>query len=224
MPGLQTLLTGLSGCLLAACTQPPVQHSDAANFQRCLQGDAWCEPDRLGAREREQILEASTALHLEHCLAGKRCNRSLLSPAERATVEAAVARLNLQACLAGHSDCRREALESEQLAQVEAGESARNLDRCLAGLPDCDRQRLSAEELAAAHQADRARNFASCQQGFASNCNPAELTAEQADYVLRRRLEANLYLCTYALIGCVDDLLTPAQRAQVAHRRAGMLR
>jgi hypothetical protein len=212
-------LLGCFALFVSACATAPAPQADAQNFQRCLQGDAWCDQASLTAQERERIVERSAALHLEHCLAGKRCNDALLSDTERAQVQAAVIELNLQACLAGDSGCRSELLDGAQQARVTAADRARNVERCLDALPGCDLQALRPDEREAARQRYLARNFAACQQGFASNCQPHDLDPEQAALVQERRLQANLFLCTYALVGCVDALLTPQQRQEIAALR-----
>jgi hypothetical protein len=210
----------LAGVVASACAQASQSDADAGNFQRCLQGDAWCDLEQLTEREHAQIVEASGAIHLEHCLAGKRCNSSLLSASERARVEAAVAGMNLQACLDGRSACRRDALDADQRERVAAADLARNVERCLDGLPGCEADALTRAQRQAARERYLERNLAACQQGFASACRPQDLTAEQAVFVHRRRLEGNLYLCTYALIGCVDELLTPEQRVRIRATRS----
>jgi hypothetical protein len=204
--------------LLAACASPHTANPDLANFQRCLQGDAWCDQQRLTEQQRMQIVEASAALHMQHCLEGRRCNRALLTAEEGAEVDAALAELNLQACLDGESGCGIDALTPAQREQAEANARRRNVERCLDDLPGCDPGALTDDERAAARARYLARNFAACQQSFASDCNLQDLDAVQAELVRVRQLEANLYLCTYALVGCVEDLLTSEQRATLRSR------
>ena len=56
------------------------------------------------------------------------------------------------------------------------------------------------------------------------DCRVEGLTPDQRAEVKRRRREVNLFLCTYSLVGCVQDLLTAEERAQIATTRPALLR
>lgn len=197
---------------------------DSANLKRCLAGEAHCDTRRLSPQQRQAVFERARRNHLESCLAGRMCNRSALNPVEQARVRAAVAELNFRACMAGEAGCRFEDLAAGQRVEVERAASERNLERCLSGLTGCDEGPLDPGQLLEVRKRASERNYALCLQGAFVDCRLEELSAEQRARVERRRRDANLYLCTYSLVGCVPDLLTPEERAQVAATRPALLR
>ena len=60
--------------------------------------------------------------------------------------------------------------------------------------------------------------------GTLVSCNRNDLSTEQRELVNRRNLTLNLYVCTYALMGCDERLLTAEQRDQIRTVRAAQAR
>jgi hypothetical protein len=219
------ILIFLAAAAVAAPTDAAAERAaDGANFKRCLAGDPYCEMRKLSPQQRQRVFEQAQRHHLESCLAGRMCNRAALTPDEQARVQSAVAQLNFRACLAGEADCRFDDLTPDQRAEVDRAEHARNLERCLAGLTGCDESRLEPAQLRQARERASERNYALCLQGAFVDCRLDELSAEQGARVEQRRREANLFLCTHSLVGCVQELLTAEERAQVAATRPALLR
>ena len=212
-----------AGLLIMA--QPPAQADPAVpgrdNFGRCLAVDPYCNLSQLSEIERRQVFEAAHRQHLEACLAGRRCNPARLDERDRVQVAQALARLNFEVCLRGEGGCRLAALDAGQRTEVERALQARNLEYCLSGLTACDPGRLTAEQQVAVRSSYLERNFIVCLQGFQefTGCRLDDLTDAQRQQVEGRMREANLYVCTHALLGCNDALLTPEQRARL--RAAG---
>jgi len=208
----------LLALVLCGCVTAPAVRS---NFERCLADDYTCNSTLLTAEETERLIEARGPEHFLDCLAGRRCNESLLSEAELAQVRAATGQINFESCLRGEAVCSRENLSEGQRSEVAQAGNARNFMYCLSGLSACDRSTLTETQTAAAHSAYLQRNFAGCMNsvGTLLSCNPDDLSTEQRDLVRKRNLAVNLYVCSNALIGCVDELLTPQQRAELKAKR-----
>lgn len=169
-----------------------------------------------GPASRDRMLKAHRDSHYEDCLSGRRCNEALLSPERRTRVRAAVARLNLDACLRGESTCRHSALSEDERARVEHAAEVRNLDYCLSGLTACDLVPLTEPQHQQVRAAYLQRNFMACANrvGTFMPCDESALSVEQQAQVRQRNLAANVYICMNALMGCVEELLTPEQRAR----------
>lgn len=218
-------LTGTGAALLLALAIVPdsAGQTAAGNLRACLEGYSHCDLSLLDEAARQQVREAENRRHLQDCLRGKRCNPAMLGDAERREVEAAVARLNLENCLRGDGICREQALDDQERLRVEDAAHRRNREYCYSGLAACDPSRLSDAEQAEAHRRYLERNFGNCVPGFErfTKCNPDDLSAEQRATLGQRLREANLYICTHALMGCREELLTPQQRTAIDARRAG---
>ena len=210
-------------CCLAACAGPAREHS---NFDNCLAEKRSCLEARLSAAELAELLRMRNQQHFAECLAGRRCDEDALPTAQRQEVRRAVSLLNFQACQRGESDCRITALTEAEKRTVENAETARNRDRCLNGLSSCKRWALTPGELAAAREAALRRNYEACLNsvGTLLPCDPEKLTREQNERVQERRRSVNLYICANALMGCVEDWLTPEERDAFAAKRATLAR
>jgi hypothetical protein len=198
--------------------------SKADNVKRCLVGDPYCDMRKLSATQRRRVFERAQRRHLDSCLAGLMCNMAVLTQDEQARVRAAVAHINYQACREGRAGCRPEDLSEAQRREAARLEQERNLDRCLNGLSGCDESLLSASQIDDARERARERNYALCLQGAFVECRIEDLSAERRARVEQRRREANLFLCTYSLVGCREDLLTAQERERVAQTRPTLMR
>ena len=151
--------------------------------------------------------------HFRDCLAGLRCNAALLSWQEQHRVRLAVSQLNFQACISGEAACSKDALTDDQRA-----DQSRNFEACLGGLTSCNPALLGEVQRTSVREAYEQRNFSGCMNtvGTLVRCNLDVLSPEQQDLVRRRNLAVNLFLCTNAVLGCDESLLTPEQRARIA--------
>jgi len=203
----------IAAATLGACAGP----AQRSNLERCLANDYTCNPALLTETETQRLIDADTPLHFQDCLAGRRCNETLLDEPELRQVRQAVAQLNFQACVNGEAGCRQWMLTGAQREETGRAEGARNFGFCLSGISECDPSTLTDSQRAAAREAWLQRNFAACMNsvGTLLPCNRAELSAEQLELVDRRNLAVNLYICSNALIGCNEGLLTEEQRVAV---------
>lgn len=199
---------------LSSCAGTPEPRT---NFDSCLADEYACNPALLTAAQAEQLIEARGPQHFLDCLAARRCNEARLSEAELVQVRRAVALLNFEACLKGEATCDSKSLSAEQRGQVEQAGGLRNFMYCLSGLSACDPYALTDDQRTASRDAYLQRNFAGCMNsvGTLLSCNPDDLSTAQRDLVQRRNLAVNFYVCSNALIGCVEDLLTAEQRAEI---------
>ena len=163
-------------------------------------------------------MELKGRQHFQDCLAGLRCNLSVLSEQEQRQAHMAFSQLNFQTCFRGEAACREEALSVDQRIEVQHADRLRNFEACLGGLTRCDEAMLSESQLAAVRDAYAQRNFSGCMNtvGTLVGCNLDDLSDEQRGLVRRRNLAVNLFLCGNAILGCNDSLLTPEQRARLA--------
>lgn len=208
-----TTFTALLGCAADPATQ--------ANFRDCLADEYTCNSALLTEEQTRQLIEVRRPQHFLDCLAGRRCNESLLDPAELGQARQAAVQRSFAACLRGEADCRTELLDDNQRMQVDRAGNSRNFMYCVSGLSACDPGTLTPEQAASARAAYLQRNFAGCMNsvGTLLRCNAGDLTVEQRELVLRRNVAVNFYICSNALIGCNDALLTPEQRQGLAGRR-----
>lgn len=211
---LAVLLSNLILLVPSGCTTVAAQR---ANFDRCLANERSCDASLLTVGEQQRLFELRSRQHVQDCLAGLRCNTALLSGRERRQVRMAVSQLNFQACFRGEAACRPEALTDEQRIEVQQADRLRNFEACLGGLTRCNEVILNEAQLAEVRDAYAQRNFSGCMNTVDTlvGCNPDDLSAEQRDLVRRRNLAVNLFLCSNAILGCNDSMLTPEQRARI---------
>jgi hypothetical protein len=202
--------------LSAGCSAP----EERTNFQHCLADDYRCNSALLGPEETQKLIEVRAPQHFLECLQGLRCNDAILSEPQLRQVRQARAQRNFEACLKGDADCRRDLLDDAQRAQVEQAGESRNFMYCVSGLSACDEAALTAEQQAAAREAYLQRNFSGCMNsvGTLLRCNSDDLSAEQRDLVHERNVAVNFWICSHALLGCDDALLTPDQRAAMQEK------
>lgn len=214
---------GLLFLALAACSTDAPRK---ANLQRCLADEPYCDVSVLSDAEHQQVLDSISRRHFQDCLAGLRCNEALLTEPEQQQVRLSVAQLNFQACLRGEGTCRESLLTEQQRREVEQIGDHRNLEFCIAGLTSCNEAALTDPQRAAAWEAYSQRNFAGCMNavGTLVTCNRSDLSAEQRALVDRRNLAVNVFVCSNALMGCNQDLLTPEQRDRIATIRGAQPR
>jgi hypothetical protein len=196
------------------------------NLRACVDGYSHCDLSLLDEQARQQVAEADNRRHFQDCLSGKRCNLAKLGTSERRRVEESVARLNLENCLRGDGRCRKDMLADDERNQVEQAARRRNLDYCYNGLAACEESWLSDAERSEAHSRYLERNFGNCVPGFErfTRCNPDDLSESQRAVLRQRLREANLYICTHALMGCDEELLTPGERATIGAIRPALRR
>lgn len=201
----------------SGCASPPQR----TNFERCLDDDYTCNSALLDAEETRRLIEVRRPQHFLDCLAGRRCNESILDEAERRQVRQALGQRNFEACLKGEAECRRDQLADSQRAQVEQAGGMRNFMYCVSGLSACEKELLTEDQRAAARDAYLQRNFAGCMNsvGTLLRCRQDDLSVEQLELVQRRNVAVNFYICSNALIGCNDALLTPEQRVALQKRQ-----
>jgi len=201
--------------LLSGCSTAPAHKT---NFQLCLEDDSTCNSALLTDEQTRQLVEVRRPQHFLDCLAGRRCHEAALDEREREQVRQAADQRNFKACLQGEADCRKDDLREGQREQVDLAGGARNFMYCVSGLSACDPAALTPEQARSAREAYLQRNFAGCMNsvGTLLRCNADDLSTEQRELVLRRNVAVNFYICSNALIGCNDALLTPEQRATLA--------
>lgn len=174
----------------------------------------------------DTVLAAHRDAHYEDCLAGLRCNQALLSSERRERVRATVARLNLDACLRGEGSCQRTTLSEDERVRVARAAEERNLEYCLSGLTACDPVPLTEDQRRRVQAAALRRNYMACMNSVGTflACDLDALSPEQREHVRQRNLAANEYVCMNALMGCIEELLTPEQRARYAALPPGAFR
>jgi hypothetical protein len=197
-----------------------------SNLENCLEDKRGCMESRLSLAEHETLIQVRHQRHFQECMEGRRCDLESLDAVQRRKVQEALSRFNYQACLRGESSCVFAGLSDEEKTKVAAAETARNLDRCVNGLASCKQWALSSIQLVAVREAYLHRNFAACLNGVGTllRCNPDDLTTAQSIQVRERRLAVNIYICANALMGCVEDWLTPEQRETFSAVRAKLAR
>jgi len=152
-------------------------------------------------------------LNYSNCKSGEdKCDPSLLTPEQKAQVEAAKLQQNYSNCLLLGYDCDPSLLTPEETALVEAAKLERNYLKCQSE-GRCDPSFLTPEQKAQVEAVKLERNYFNCRWGN-SSCNPSFLTPEQKAQIDAAKLERN-YLNCRSGNSCDNSLLTPEQKAQI---------
>ncbi len=218
-PWLWGLCFGFCQFFLGEVSAAPDVQTDS-NLSLCIAGNAACQYELLSDPEKNIVIEALHADHLNACMRGASCNKDRLSHAERVLVDEALSTINLSRCLSGSTKCRFDFLSPDQRILVENNQFKRNRELCMAGSQECRTNLLSANEKLEMREKYHERNFKSCLAtvGTLLPCNPHDLNPLQQEIYQAHQLKQNFQACLLDLFLCNSNYLTNAQKESIANQ------
>ena len=221
-PWLWGLCFGFCQFFLGEVTAASDGQTDS-NLSLCIAGNAACQYELLSDPEKNIVLEALHADHLNACMRGASCNKDRLSHAERVRVDEALSTLNLTQCLSGSTNCQFDFLSPDQRILVEDNQFKRNRELCMAGSQECRTSLLSSNEKLEMRERYLERNFKSCLAtvGTLLPCNLHDLNPLQQEIYQAHQLNQNFQACLLGLFLCNTNYLTDAQLEYIANQSGG---